>query len=60
MARYCICVDLYNMEEKGKSKNGKIKALKFPSKVLLAGGYGVLQEGNEGFVLALQNYFYAT
>jgi phosphomevalonate kinase len=48
------------MEEKGKSKNGKIKALKFPSKVLLAGGYGVLQEGNEGFVLALQNYFYAT
>lgn len=27
-------------------------------KVLLAGGYGVLEEGNVGLVLAVDRYFY--
>lgn len=33
--------------------------MKFPCKVLLAGGYGVLQHANCGLVLALSSYFYA-
>lgn len=32
---------------------------RFPSKVLLAGGYAVLQTDNVGLVLSLANYFYA-
>lgn len=35
------------------------KVWRFPSKVLLAGGYAVLQAENVGLVLALANYFYA-
>lgn len=35
------------------------RVLKFPGKVLLAGGYGVLEKNNCGLVLAVGCYFYA-
>ena len=31
---------------------------KAPGKVLIAGGYGVLEENNFGLTLALNSYFY--
>jgi phosphomevalonate kinase len=35
------------------------RVIRFPSKVLLAGGYSVLQASNQGLVIALENYFYS-
>jgi mevalonate kinase len=35
------------------------KIVKAPGKVLIAGGYGVLEEGNAGLSLAVDRYFYA-
>jgi phosphomevalonate kinase len=32
---------------------------KAPGKVLMTGGYGVLEEGNVGLTLAVDKYFYS-